>query len=146
MEIIYKSIGIIYTPFTSRKEIPKNTNERHGIKGKIQIYEKFVPGLKDLEGFSHIYIIYHLHLVKNYSLEATPIRDNKTHGVFATRSPDRPNPIGITIVKLDKVIDNILYIDGMDCLNETPLLDIKPYSPLILEKNEELKLGWTETL
>ena len=116
-----------------------------GIKGKIVFDEKYAAGLKDLEDFSHIHLLYLLHKVEGYLLEVKPFMDNNTHGVFATRSPKRPNRIGSSVVKLDKIEGNTIYISNIDVLNGTPLLDIKPYVPQLYEDTiDDLKIGWFE--
>jgi tRNA-Thr(GGU) m(6)t(6)A37 methyltransferase TsaA len=98
-----------------------------GVRGCVEIKHGYVNGLKDIDGFSHIILIYHFHISKGYSLEIIPFLDDHPKGVFATRSPKRPNPIGLSIVKLIKVEDGILHIEDVDILDNTPLLDIKPY-------------------
>ena len=116
-----------------------------GIKGKIVIKDKYADGLKDLEDFSHINILYLLHKVDGYLLEVKPFMDNDTHGVFATRSPKRPNRIGSSVVKIDKIEGNTVYVLNIDVLDGTPLLDIKPYVPQLYEDTiDELKIGWFE--
>ena len=104
-----------------------------GIKGTIEIKDEYVDGLKDLDGFSHIHLIYLLHKVEGYMLEVKPFMDNSTHGVFATRSPKRPNRIGMSVVKLNKVEGNKVCVENVDILDGTPLLDIKPYVPQLYE-------------
>jgi tRNA-Thr(GGU) m(6)t(6)A37 methyltransferase TsaA len=93
----------------------------------VEIKNEYINGLKDIDGFSHIILIYHFHISEGYSLEIIPFLDNRPKGVFATRAPKRPNPIGLSIVKLIKVENNILHIEDVDILDNTPLLDIKPY-------------------
>lgn len=145
MTIEMEPIGIIKTPFNEIEGMPIQPMGAKGIKGNIEIKEKFKDGLKDLEDFSHINIIYLLHKVENYSLEVKPFLDNKTHGIFATRSPKRPNRIGSSIVKIDKIDGNIIHISNVDVLNKTPLLDIKPHVPHLYEDTiEDLQVGWFE--
>lgn len=112
-----------------------------GIKGTIEIKPEYEKGLLDLEGFSHVFLLYHFHQSEGFELLVTPFLDNKIHGVFATRAPKRPNPIGISIVKLTHVKDNILEIENVDMLDGTPLLDIKPFIPAF-DKYEAEKTGW----
>ena len=100
-----------------------------------------MAGLKDLEGFSHVFLIYHFHLSEGYSLEVKPFLDDQDHGVFATRAPRRPNPIGISIVRLVRVDGPILYIEDVDVVDGTPLLDIKPYVPEFDVRPAE-RIGW----
>ena len=146
MKIELESIGTIHTECSEIEGMPIQPTGAKGIKGKIVIKDKYADGLKDLEEFSHINILYLLHKVDGYLLEVKPFMDNNTHGVFATRSPKRPNRIGSSVVKVDKIEGNTVYISNVDVLNETPLLDIKPYVPQLYEDTiDELKIGWFET-
>lgn len=140
-QICYKPIGIIYTPFITPENIPVQNIGANGIKATIKIFAEFVSGLKDLEGFSHIILLYHLHLVEHFSLTVKPFLDDIEHGVFSTRSPVRPNPIGLTVVKLNEIKGNILYIENVDMVDGTPLIDIKPFVPAI-DNMEVIKIGW----
>lgn len=126
-EIKYKQIGIVHSPFKKPRGTPIQPSAARDAEAVVEIFSEYVGGLKDLEGFSHIILIYHLHLSKKYSLEVIPFMDTKLRGVFATRAPSRPNPIGISIVRLDKVEKDKLYIRDIDIIDGTPLLDIKPY-------------------
>jgi len=143
MQIIYRPIGIIHSPFKKPKGTPIQPKAAKGIKGMVEIFPSYEKGLKDIKGFSHIILIYHFHLSKAYSLEVKPYMDNKLHGVFATRAPARPNPIGISVVRLIKVERNNLHIKDVDIVDGTPLLDIKPF---VAEFNAEdiVKKGWLE--
>lgn len=146
MNIELESIGTIHTEFKEIEGMPIQPTGAKGVKGTIVIKDKYVDGLKDLDGFSHIHLIYLLHKVERYKLEVKPFMDTKTHGVFATRSPKRPNRIGMSVVKVNKVEGNTVFIENVDILDETPLLDIKPYVPQLYEDTiEELKIGWFET-
>lgn len=145
MKIELESIGTIHTEFTKIEGMPIQPTGAKGVKGEIVIKDKYADGLKDLEDFSHINILYLLHKVDGYLLEVKPFMDNNTHGVFATRSPKRPNRIGSSVVKIDKIEGNTVYVSNIDVLNETPLLDIKPYVPQLYEDTiDELKIGWFE--
>ncbi|MCC7557558.1 MAG: tRNA (N6-threonylcarbamoyladenosine(37)-N6)-methyltransferase TrmO [Methanobacteriaceae archaeon] len=146
MDIInYKPIGIIYSPFKDLKGMPIQPVGAKGIKGEIVIEEEFTDGLKDLDGFSHIILIYHLHMCLSHSLTVKPFLDTVERGIFATRAPKRPNPLGISVVKLDKVEGNKIYISNVDILDGTPLLDIKPYIPHFdRSEDEEVCVGWFE--
>ena len=145
MNIELESIGTIHTQFTEIEGMPIQPTGAKGIEGTIEIKEKYAEGLKDLDGFSHIHLIYLLHTVDGYMLEVKPFMDNTTHGVFATRSPKRPNRIGMSVCKVNKVEDNKIYIENVDILDGTPLLDIKPYVPQLYEDTiDELKIGWFE--
>jgi len=109
----------------------------------IELFPEYQKGLKDIEGFSHIILIYHFHLAINYSLEVKPYMDSKLHGLFATRAPARPNPIGLSVVQLTEVKRNNLYIKDVDIVDNTPLLDIKPFVPEFNSKGI-IKKGWLE--
>lgn len=141
--IKYQPIGIIYSGFKKPEGTPIQFSGAGGASGEIEIFPEFVEGLQDLEGFSHIILLSHLHLVKNQSLKVIPFMDNVKHGVFATRSPARPNPIGFSVVRLKKIKGNRLYIEDVDIINGTPLLDIKPYVSDFDNVNTE-KIGWLE--
>jgi len=140
-EISYRPIGIIHSPFTEIEGIPIQPSAAKGIKGHIILNEKYVDGLCDLDGFSHIYLLYHLHLSTSYNLKVKPFLDDQLRGVFSTRAPKRPNPIGLSVVKLVKIDFNKLEIANVDIIDGTPLLDIKPY---IEEMNgaEGIRIGW----
>jgi len=143
MKITYRPIGIIYSPFKEPKGTPIQPNAAKGIEGMVEVFPQYEKGLKDIEGFSHIILIYHFHLSKAYSLEVKPYMDSKLHGLFATRAPARPNPIGLSVVRLTEVKRNNLHIKDIDIVDGTPLLDIKPFIP---EFNSEdiIKKGWLE--
>jgi len=141
--LVYKPIGIIYSPFKEPKGTPIQPAGAKGVKGRVEVLPEYAEGLKDIEGFSHIILIYHFHRVKGYKLRVKPFMDDNFHGVFATRAPARPNPIGISVVRLLKVEGNILYVEDLDILDGTPLLDIKPYVPEF-DKREGIKIGWLE--
>lgn len=140
-EIEYKPIGIIHSPFNEPEETPIQPSAARDIQGTVELFSEYVEGLKDLEGFSHITLIYHLHLSKPYSLHVKPFMDDTLRGLFATRAPSRPNPIGISTVRLDKVEGVLLYIRDVDIVDGTPLLDIKPYVPEF-DVREKIKRGW----
>ena len=139
----YEPIGIIHSPFTDRIGIPRQAAGAPEITAKIEIFDEYIDGLSDLDGFSHIVVIFHLHLVQKSSLKAFPPWDHREHGVFATRSPHRPNPIGVSVVRLENIDRNILNISGVDMADGTPVLDIKPYIPQFDIRKVE-KIGWLE--
>ena len=139
--IIFKPIGIIHSPFKNIEGVPIQPASAEGVKGKVILYKKFADGLKNLDGFSHIILIYHFHLSKGYSLKVIPFLHNKEQGIFATRAPKRPNQIGISVVKIEKINKNIIEVSNIDVVDGTPLLDIKPFiSSFDNVKNE--KSGW----
>ena len=137
----YQPIGIIHSPFKENVGIPRQAAGASDIKGTIEVFSEFADGLKSLDGFSHLVVIFHLHMVKNPSLKAHPPWDGREHGVFATRSPYRPNPIGVSVVRLEKLDKNILHISGIDMADGSPVLDIKPYVP-DLNPTENIRIGW----
>jgi tRNA-Thr(GGU) m(6)t(6)A37 methyltransferase TsaA len=143
MEITYKSIGIIHTPFKEPKGTPIQPTASVDNEGQIEIFPEFTEGLQDLENFSHIFLIYHFHLSKKASLKVKPFMDENEHGIYATRAPSRPNSIGISIVRIDKIENNILYVKDVDIIDGTPLLDIKPYVPEF-DMRKLTKSGWLE--
>lgn len=142
-EIKYKPIGIIRSPFKEPKGTPIQPTAAKGINGAVDVFAEYTEGLDDLEGFSHIILVYHFHLSKKTSLKVEPFMDNQTRGVFSTRAPSRPNPIGISVVHLVRVEGNVLHIRDVDILDGTPLLDIKPYVPEF-DAREAGKIGWLE--
>lgn len=125
--ITYRPIGIIKTPFENIAGMPIQPHGAPSIDGLIELDPELLPGLKDMIGFSHLILIYHLHQVKGHKLYVVPFMDDKPHGIFATRAPVRPNPIGLSIVKLKSVEENMIRFEGADMLDGTPLLDIKPF-------------------
>ena len=142
-KIIYKPIGVVHSPFKEPRGTPIQPSIIKGIKGEVEIFPEYIEGLQDINGFSHIILIYHFHLSTKSSLKAKPFMDDKIHGIFAIRGPSRPNPIGISIVRLIKVNSNILDIENLDIVDGTPLLDIKPYVPEF-DKAEAIKIGWLQ--
>jgi tRNA-Thr(GGU) m(6)t(6)A37 methyltransferase TsaA len=142
-EIKYQPIGIIHSSFKEPKGTPIQPASAKGIAGTVEVFPEYAEGLKDIEGFSHIILIYHFHLSKGSSLKAKPYMDKEARGVFAMRGPSRPNPIGISIVRLVKVEQNILHIQDVDIVEGTRLLDIKPYVPEF-DIREAEKTGWLE--
>ncbi len=142
-EIKYKPIGIIHSPFKEPKGTPIQPAGAKDIKGTVEVFPEYAEGLKDVEGFSHIILIYHFHLSKGASLKAKPYLDNEERGIFAIRGPRRPNSIGISVVRLVRIEENILHIKDLDIIDGTPLLDIKPYVPAF-DIHEVTKTGWLE--
>jgi len=139
----YNPIGIIHSPFRDLHGMPIQPIGARGIKGQIELNEEYELGLKDLNGFSHIILIYHFHLSEGYSLEVKPFLDQVKRGIFATRAPKRPNAIGLSVVELDKIESNIIHISNVDVLDGTPLLDIKPYIPHFNAcEKENVSIGW----
>lgn len=135
------SIGTIHTPFPRIEGMPIQPSGAEGLVGEIVIDEGFLPGLRDLEGFSHLILIYYLHRMEGQSLEVKPFLDSETHGIFATRSPRRPNHLGLSVVRLLSVEDRVIHFANPDMLDGTPLLDIKPYVAEFDRKDPERE-GW----
>lgn len=143
MKITLKSIGIIHSSYLSRgEESIQGAFEPKG-EGTIEVFPEYEPGLKDIEGFSHIIVLYHFHKAKDYSLQAKPYLSDEVHGIFAIRGPRRPNPIGFSIMKLLERRGNILRVGEVDALDGTPVLDIKPYIPRF-DCRPEARAGWLE--
>jgi tRNA (adenine37-N6)-methyltransferase len=145
MEIIYQPIGIIHSPFHNLENMPIQPASDISGAGTVEIFSEFVDGLKDLAGFSHLYLLYHFHKIRQSNLVVTPFLDKEPHGIWATRAPTRPNPIGLSVVELVRIEHNLIYLKHVDILDQTPLLDIKPYVPQF-EPGIEVRLGWLESV
>ncbi len=143
MKIEYESIGIIHSPFKSPKGMPIQPAGAEGITGTVEVFEEFAEGLKDLDGFSHVILIYHFHRSSGFDLHVAPFMDRSQRGIFATRAPRRPNPIGLSVVNLIKIEGAILHVRNIDILDGTPLLDIKPYVP-DFDYHQVTHFGWLE--
>jgi tRNA-Thr(GGU) m(6)t(6)A37 methyltransferase TsaA len=141
--IQYKPIGVIHSEHTIAEETPIQPTYAKGCRGRAEIFPEYEEGLRDLEGFSHIYLIYHLNRSKSVKLTVKPFLQDIERGVFATRAPSRPNAIGLSIVELVSREGNILYLDGVDILDGTPLLDIKPYTAKF-DRVETHRNGWQD--
>lgn len=142
-KIEYTPIGTIYTPYDEREGMPIQPGGAAGVTGSVEIFAEYAAGLKDLDGFSHIILLYSFHQSNGYKLEVIPFLDTRPHGVFATRAPKRPNSIGLSIVRLNRIEDRVLHIENIDVLNQTPLLDIKPYVPAF-DVQSDVRTGWLE--
>lgn len=136
-------IGIVHTPYTDTAEMPIQSVGGSDIEGTVEIFEEYALGLKDLGGFSHIILIYHFHRSEGYDILVKPFLDTEVRGLFSTRAPRRPNPIGISVVELLGIEGNVMRIKGLDMLEGTPLLDIKPYVP-DFDRREVHRIGWLE--
>ena len=143
MEFIMRPIGIIHSPYTELAGMPIQSSRSQAI-GQVSIYPQFADGLDDLEGFSHIFLLYVFHCSTDYNLKVTPFLDNQLRGLFATRYPARPNQIGLSVVRLIARQGNTLEVEGVDMLDGTPLLDIKPYFP-DFDVRTGTRNGWYET-
>ena len=142
-KINYTPIGIIRTPFKTPEKTPIQPQGAVGVDATVEVFSEYVDGLADLQGFSHIILIYHFHLAKPFSLQVQPFLDDKPHGLFTTRAPSRPNPIGISVVELVRIDKELLHIRDIDVVDKTPLLDIKPYVP-DFDARAVTKIGWLE--
>ncbi len=144
MVIILKPIGRVHSPFKNKQDIDSekfaSSTDFDPIEGELEIDDEFSEGLTDLEDFSHVIVIFGFHKSEGFKLLVTPPYDNTPRGVFATRSPHRPNPIGMTILKIIERKHNILHVSGMDMIEGTPILDIKPYTHR--DQKEEIEIGW----
>ena len=129
MDIIYIPIGIIHSPLNNLEDIQIQPTSDISGSGIVGNFPQFIDGLKDLEGFSHIYLLYQFHKIRQSNLIVTPFLDEEPRGIFATRAPSRPNPIGLSFVELIRIENNLIYVERLDVLNETLFLDIKPYVP-----------------
>ncbi len=139
--VSYRPIGIIRTPFTEPAGMPIQAVAGAGIRGTIELRPDLEPGLADLADISHLILIYHLHRIEGSALVVTPFMDDRPHGIFATRSPRRPNPIGLSTVRLVSIEGSVLTIEDLDILDGTPLLDLKPYVPA-LDDRADPRTGW----
>jgi len=133
-------IGIARTPYTNTKQIPKGFGAKHDAEGTLEIRPEFEAGLADVEGFSHLFVLWVFDRSEGFELVGIPPVDDRPHGVFATRSPRRPNPIGLTVVELLRRDGRLLHVHGVDMLDGTPILDIKPYLSSI--PPDKLRRGW----
>lgn len=138
-----KPIGIIHTPFSIPEGMPIQPAGAAGVHGTIEVFKEYQAGLKDLEGFSHIILLYHFHRSQGFNLHIVPFMDTQPRGLFATRAPKRPNPIGLSVVQLDRIENDTLHIQNVDMLDDTPLLDIKPYVP-DFDSITNVRTGWLE--
>ncbi len=141
--VCYHPIGVIRTPFKKPKGTPIQPAGSLDSRGTVELFSEYSEGLLDLEGFSHIILVYHFHMAKAPKMKVKPFMDDREHGIFAQRAPSRPNPIGLSVVRLDKVENNVLYIRDVDVLDGTPLLDVKPYVPEF-DIREVTRTGWLE--
>lgn len=135
-----RPIGFVSSPYTDVDQVPKGLGASHSAEGTLEILPEYEQGLTDIEGFSHLFVIWVFNRVEGFELLAAPPSDDRPHGVFATRSPHRPNPIGLTVVRLLRREGRRLAVAGIDMLDRTPILDIKPYLSSV--PPEGLQRGW----
>ncbi len=143
MAMKYKPIGIIRSPFRTLDGMPIQPAGATGIGARVEVFPEYQDGLKDLEGFSHIILLYHFHRSKGFKLQVMPFMDSEPRGVFATRAPKRPNPIALSVVRLVEIDRGILHIENVDMVDGTPVLDIKPYVPEF-DEQASVRTGWLE--
>lgn len=143
MEITFNPIGIIHSPFRKLEEMPIQPAGAQGITGMIEVYPPYTPALQDLDGFSHIYVLYFFHESHGWKPKVIPFLDQQERGLFATRAPHRPNPIGLSVLKILAISSNQIQVSNVDILDGTPLLDIKPYVPQF-DSAENIRIGWIE--
>ena len=143
MEIILEPIGIIHSPYEKKEDIPIQGIFKPEGAGTIEVFKEYEKGLQDVEGFSHLMIFYYFHESKDFSLLGKPFLEDKLHGIFAIRSPHRPNHLGVSVVRLLDRKGNLLKVGEIDVFDGTPLLDIKPYVPKYDER-KDVKIGWLE--
>ena len=141
-EFVMRAIGWARTPFASTKKIPKGPGAEHRAEGALEIRPELLEGLLDVEGFSHLFVLWAFHRADGYDLTGIPPTDDRPHGVFATRSPRRPNPLGLTVVELLGRDGARLRVRGVDMLDGTPILDIKPYLSSV--PAEAIRRGWLD--
>lgn len=142
-KVTYQPIGVGHTPFSTADGMPIQPSGDAAARGTVELLPEYSAGLADLEGFSHIILLYHFHQVQDVQLTVTPFLDEKPHGVFATRAPVRPNPIGLSIVELLRRDENVLHVANLDILDGTPILDVKPFVPAF-DTVDVARVGWLE--
>lgn len=143
-EISVRPIGVVRTPYRSLDEAPIQGRFRPEAQGEIHVFEEFAAGLADVDGFSHLTLLYYFHQAREERLTVKPYLDDVTRGVFATRHPQRPNHLGLTTVRLLERRENVLVVAGVDMLDGTPLVDVKPYVPAFDREPDDVKAGWLE--
>jgi len=144
VDIIYRPIGVLHTPFHDLRDMPIQPTGTASAPGTAEIFPEYAEGLQDLDGFSHIILLYHLHQVRRVDLCVVPFLGSEPRGIFATRAPSRPNPIGLSIVRLLRVDGCTLHLGNIDILDGTPLLDLKPYVPGF-DRPARARAGWLQT-
>ena len=142
-DICYRPIGTIHSPFIEPGGTPIQAVAARDAAGTVEVLSQYADGLKDLQGFSHIMLLYHFHVSKSAPLLVTPYMDDTARGIFATRAPSRPNPIGLSIVRLTGIAGRILHVQDLDIVDGTPLLDVKPYVPQF-DNRAATAIGWLE--
>ena len=142
--IEYRPIGVVHSPFEDAEGAPIQPSRAHQARGTVEVLPEYAEGLSDLDGFSHIILLCHLHKSRPHRLKVVPFLDTELRGLFATRSPNRPNPIGLSVVRLLGIDENVLSIEDVDLLDGTPVLDIKPYVGEF-DDRAGARVGWLES-
>ena len=142
-EFTFRAIGVLRTPYKSKSGVPIQGIFDPESEGRVEIFEQYESGLKDIEGFSHLILLYVFHQSEGYDLICKPYMEDRLHGVFSIRAPKRPNPVGFSVVRLDKREGSVLHLAEVDMLDGTPLLDIKPFVPKF-DHRENARVGWME--
>ena len=145
MKIKYTPIGVIHSPHTEPEKTPAQPKFAKGIEGRVEVFPEYAEGLEDLDGFSHVFLVFHFHECGEPKLKFKPYLDDVERGVFATRAPCRPNPIGFSVCRLVSREGNILRVEDVDILDGTPLLDIKPVVDRF-DRHEDLRCGWMDEI
>lgn len=145
MQINYRPIGTVHSPHTTTDGMPVQPSRAEGIEGTIEINQEYAEGLADLDGFSHVVVIFHMHRAAPFKLRVVPYLDTEVRGLFATRAPARPNPIGVSVIKLLAIEESTLTVEGVDMLDGTPVLDIKPYVPEF-DPGTGIRCGWLDSV
>jgi tRNA-Thr(GGU) m(6)t(6)A37 methyltransferase TsaA len=143
MNIEYRPIGVVHSPFTEMKGMPIQPSRAKDVSGTVKVFPEYAEGLKDLDGFSHIILLYHFHMATGYRLQVVPFLDTEARGLFATRAPKRPNPIGVSVIRLESIYEGVLSVLDLDILDGTPVLDIKPYVTEF-DGRKDVRIGWLE--
>jgi tRNA-Thr(GGU) m(6)t(6)A37 methyltransferase TsaA len=141
----YSPIGVIRSGHVEAEKVPIQPVFARGCRGRVEVFREFAEGLRDLEGFSHIFLVYHFHRAAPPRLKVKPYLQDADHGVFATRAPCRPNAIGLSVVRLRRRKGRVLFVDGLDILDGTPLLDLKPYTAMF-DRIEGTRNGWQDSV
>jgi tRNA-Thr(GGU) m(6)t(6)A37 methyltransferase TsaA len=141
--VSFTPVGYVRSPFKGTAGTPIQPTAGAGVEGTVEVLPEYAPGLRDLEGFSHVILLCHLHLARPARLEVVPYLDDRPRGVFATRAPSRPNPIGLSIVRLLGIDGGVMRVQDLDLVDGTPVLDIKPYVPEF-DAREGVRVGWLE--
>jgi len=140
-EIRFTAIGIVHSPFKEAAGTPIQPRAAREVEGTVEVFPEYAEGLRDVDGFSHIILLCYLHMARPFSLRVRPYLETTTRGLFATRAPSRPNPIGLSILRLARIEGPTLYVKDIDVIDGTPVLDIKPYVPRF-DDGEDVRVGW----